>query len=113
MHLLLPFLLSQDSSKPSYEAAKTVKDHPHLSLTKLSVREVELVGFEGLADAEFVMYLIKSAELLEKITLDSCLWDYMGTPRESQWRETEECKLGKQRTTELVAKLPLVQFLIP
>lgn len=78
MHLLLPFLLSQDSSKPSYEAAKTVKDHPHLSLTKLSVREVELVGFEGLADAEFVMYLIESAELLEKITLDSCLWELQG-----------------------------------
>lgn len=77
------------------------------------LRVVELEGFDGLAVAELMMYLIESAELLEKITLDSCLWDYMGTPRESQWRETEECKLGKQRTTELVAKLRLVQFLIP
>lgn len=93
---LYKFTLKEDSSKPSYEAVKTVKDHPHLSLTKLSVREVELVGFEGLADAEFVMYLIESAELLEKITLDSCLWGFVGTPRESHWRETEECKLGKQ-----------------
>lgn len=110
---LLSFLLCQGPLKPSYEAVKRVKDHPHLSLTKLGVRELELVGFEGLADAEFVVYLIERAELLEKITLDSRQWNYVQTRMGPHRRETELCKLGKQRAIELAAKLPLLQFVIP
>lgn len=49
------------------------------------LRVVELEGFDGLAVAELMMYLIESAELLEKKSSlkDPCPVRCRGNPKES------------------------------
>lgn len=99
---------------PSSGTARTVKDHPYLSVCELSVRVVELVGFEGQrAETEFVMYLIEKAKLLEKIIIDPCVPKYLGTPKELLYRDSEEYHSARKHAIELGARFPLWDFVIP
>ncbi|KAH9737204.1 FBD domain-containing protein [Citrus sinensis] len=111
---LYKFTLKLFRVHPSSGTARTVKDHPYLSVCELSVRVVELVGFEGQrAETEFVMYLIEKAKLLEKIIIDPCIPKYLGTPKELLYRDSEEYHSARKHAIELGARFPLWDFVIP
>lgn len=113
---LIPWMSQLDQSLGSwYESIKAIKDHPYLSFTEFrSFRVVELLGFVGHpADLEFVMYLIESARLLEKIIIDPCTIYQVGTPRELSCRESKEYLSARRRAIKLAAKFPLWEFVIP
>ncbi|KAJ4715181.1 Fbd-associated f-box protein [Melia azedarach] len=100
--------------EPSSGMRQSVRNHPYLRHSELSVRVVELIGFAGqTTDSEFVIYLIENAKLLEKIIIDPCIDRYLGTPKEFIFRESEVYQSAIRQATHLAATFPLWDFVIP
>ncbi|KAJ4705719.1 FBD-associated F-box protein [Melia azedarach] len=98
--------------KPSSGMRRSVRNHPFLGHSELSIRVVELVGFAGqTTDSEFVIYLIENAKLLEKIIIDPCIDMYRGTPTELLFRESELYQSAIKQATHLAVTFPLWNFI--
>ncbi|KAM7265322.1 hypothetical protein ACFE04_003005 [Oxalis oulophora] len=74
-----------------------------------SYKNLKTVKFNGFAtknDADFISYLLDHAPLLDKIIIDPCRVDYLGTPKEYDYKQTTQYLNDRDFAINFSANLP-------